>query len=159
MTIYILFTFILVYILVSISKEDIETMLIGENKLRIFSLSGILYLACLGLLNKNINIIDLIINNLFSMIIIFIIMYSLSYTGHKLLGVNVLGLGDIKLSSISSIWLGIELSFISLCISFLLSAIYSLYGKIIKKFTPFHQYPFAPFISIGIFCTWILKKI
>ena len=153
------FTFILLYILLSISIEDINTMLISESKLIIFALSGIIYLACLGLSNDKIDIKDLITNNSLSMIIIFIIMYSISYISYKIFGINSLGLGDIKLSSISTIWLGIEFSFLSLCISFSLSAIYSLHGKITKRFIPFEQYPFAPFLSIGIFSSWIIDKI
>ena len=86
-------------------------------------------------------------------------MYSISYMGYKVFGINSLGMGDIKLSSISTIWIGIELSFLSLCISFLLSAIYSFHGKITKRLKPFQQFPFAPFLSIGIFCSWIIDKI
>tara|TARA_Y100000766_G_C18671246_1_gene490102 strand:- start:62 stop:466 length:405 start_codon:yes stop_codon:yes gene_type:complete len=134
-------------------------MLISENKLILFAISGLLYLLFTALSKETIGITSLIINNFFSMIIIFIIMYSISKISYKLIGVNSLGMGDIKLSSLSTIWLGIELSFLSLCISFLLSAIYSLYGKVTKNFRPFHQYPFAPFVSIGIFCSWIIDKI
>ncbi len=159
MIIYIYFSFILSYILFSISKEDIKTKLISENKLRAFAASGILYLTCLGSIDNKKNTIDLILNNLLALIVIFIIMSSISYTSYKLLGINSLGLGDIKLAAISSLWLGIEKILISLSISFLLSAIYSLHGKITKKFKEFHQYPFAPFLSIGIFYTWILDKI
>ena len=159
MIIYIFFTFSLFCILFSISKEDMQTMLISENKLKILAFFGISYLVCLSLSTSKINLLDLIINNLFSMIIIFIIMYSVSYISFKLLRINSLGLGDIKLSSISTIWLGLELSLISLCISFLLSAIYSMYGKITKRFKRFQQYPFAPFLSIGILSSWILYKI
>ena len=126
----IFFTFILLYILSSISKEDINTMLISENKLISLGISGLLYLLCISLSNEKINTIDLLLNNSFSMLIIFIVMFSISFISYKVLGVNSLGKGDIKLSSISAIWLGIELSFISLCISFLLSAMYSLYRKI-----------------------------
>ena len=159
MVINILFTLILSWILFSISKEDVKTMQISENKLRIFAISGIIYIVTLGLLNKKINTIDLITANIFAMLIVSIIMYLISLISYKIFKVNSLGIGDIKLSSISSIWLGIEFSFISLCISFLLSAIYSIYGKITKRFQSFHQYPFAPFLSIGIFCSWILDKI
>ena len=153
------FTFILIYILSSISKEDINTMIISENKLISLGISGILYLLCISLSNEKINTIDLLLNNSLSMLIIFIIMFSISYISYKVLGVNSLGMGDIKLSSISTIWLGIELSFLSLCISFLLSAMYSLYGKITKRFIPLQQYPFAPFLSVGIFYSWIIDKI
>ena len=159
MVITISFTFILLYILFSISIEDIDTMLISKNKLMLLTILGIIYLLLLGLSNEKIDIKEIIIKNSFSMIIIFIIMYSISYISYKIIGINSLGMGDIKLSSISTIWIGIELSFLSLCISFLLSAIYSLYGKITKRFVPFQQYPFAPFLSIGIFCSWIIDKI
>ena len=153
------FTFILIYILSSISKEDINTMIISENKLISLGISGLLYLLCISLSNEKINTIDLLLNNSLSMLIIFIIMFSISYISYKVLGVNSLGMGDIKLSSISTIWLGIELSFLSLCISFLLSAMYSLYGKITKRFIPLQHYPFAPFLSVGIFFSWIIDKI
>ena len=155
----ILFTLILLYLLSSISIEDINTLLISENKLKLFIFYGILYLLCIGISNKGIDVKWLIINNSLSMIIIFLIMYFISCVSYKIFGVNSLGMGDIKLSSFSTIWLGIELSFLSLCISFLLSAIYSLSGKLTKRFKPLHQYPFAPFLSIGIFCSWIIDKI
>ena len=153
------FTFILLYILSSISIEDIKTMIISEKKLISLGISGLLYLLCIGLSNEKINTIDLLLNNSFSMLIVFILMFSTSHISYKILGVNSLGMGDIKLSSFSTIWLGIELSFLSLCISFLLSAIYSLYGKLTKRFIPLQQYPFAPFLSIGIFYSWIIDKI
>ena len=132
MTIIICFTFILIYILSSISIEDVNTMIISENKLILFAISGLLYLICIGLSNEKIDIIDLTINNFLSMIIVYIIMSSISYISYKIFGINSLGMGDIKLSSISTIWLGIELSFLSLCISSLLSALYSLDEKITK---------------------------
>ena len=159
MSIYIFFTFILSFILFSISKEDIKTMVISENKLKILAASGILYLLYKGLSNKELNTINLILNNILDMLIILIIMYSISYISYKLTRVNSLGWGDVKLSSISSIWIGFEMSLISLTISFLLSAIYSIHGKLTKRFKALHQYPFAPFLSIGIFCCWIIDKI
>ena len=159
MIITIIFTFILLYILISISIEDINTMLISENKLILLTIIGIVYLLYQGLSSEKIDVKELILNNSFSMIIIFIIMYSISYTSYKIFGINSLGMGDIKLSSISTIWIGIELSFLSLCTSFLLSAIYSLHGKITKRLKKFQQFPFAPFLSIGIFFSWIIDKI
>ena len=159
MVIIILFTLILSYILVSISREDIKTMIISESKLRVLALSGVLYLVYLGSSNKNINTIDLIINNSFYMLIIFLMMYLIKSISYIILRRNSLGIGDIKLSSISTIWLGMEMSLISLSISFFLSAIYGLQRKCSKKFRAYHQYPFAPFLSIGIFCSWILDKI
>ena len=159
MSIIICFTFLLLYILSSIIIEDINTMLISQNKLTLLTILGIIYLLCLALSNDKIDVKDLIINNFLSMIIIFIIMCSISYMSYKIFGINSLGMGDIKLSSISTIWIGIELRFLSLCISFLLSAIYSLHGKLTKRFIPLQQYPFAPFLSIGIFCSWIIDKI
>ena len=134
-------------------------MLISENKLRILTLFGAIYLAFLGFSNEKINIIDLFLDKLLAMLIIFFIMFSISYISFKLFKINSLGFGDIKLSSISSIWLGIEMTIISLCISFLLSALYSLHRIITNRFRRFDQYPFAPFLSIGIFISWVLAKI
>ena len=153
------FTIILLYFLVSISLEDLRTLLISEKKLINFTISGLLYLFILGLSNEKINTLDLMLKSFFSIIIIFIIMFSIKFISYKVFGLNSLGIGDIKLSLISTIWLGIELSLISLCISFLISAIYGLYGKMTKNLMPFQQYPFAPFLSIGIFCCWIIDKI
>tara|TARA_B100000965_G_scaffold119029_1_gene98169 strand:+ start:349 stop:831 length:483 start_codon:yes stop_codon:yes gene_type:complete len=157
--VYIFFSFILSCFLFSISKEDAKTMLISETKLRFFAAFGFLYLLCLGFSNEKINSIKLITNNFFAMLIILSIMSLISFTSYKILGIKSLGLGDIKLSTISTLWLGLKLSFISLTISFFLSAIYSLYGKITNRFKRFHQFAFAPFLSIGIFFSWILDKI
>ena len=134
-------------------------MLISENKLISFAILGLLYLLCIGLSNRKIYTIKLILNKSFSMLLIYILMFSISYISYKIYGVNSLGMGDIKLSSVSTLWLGIELSFLSLCISFVLSGMYSLLGKLTKRLIPLQQYPFAPFISIGIFYSWIIDKI
>ena len=158
MLVNLFFTFILANILISISKEDIKTMLISENKLRVFAIAGILYLVSIYL-STNKNIIYIIKNNFIPMLIIFLVMFSISFISYKLFRINSLGLGDIKLSTISTLWLGLKLSFISLTISFFLSAIYSLYGKITNRFKRFHQFAFAPFLSIGIFFSWLLDKI
>ncbi len=159
MIINIFFTLIISYILFLISIEDIKTMLISESKLRLLALFGFLYLISLGLSNKDINSIDLILDNFYAMIIVFVSLYLLSIISYKIIGITSLGLGDIKISTVSSLWLGIDGSFTSLCISFLISSLYSLYGKLSGKFKKFHQYPFAPFLSIGIVSTLILNKI
>ena len=155
----IFFTLLLIYILYSISIEDLSTMLISEIKLIFLGLSGLIYLIIFGLINKKINTYELVLSNLLSMIIVFIILYSIGIISYTFYGKKSLGIGDIKLASISSIWLGNELSFISLYISFFISAIYSLQGRFNKKLKPLQQYPFAPFLSIGIFCSWIIDKI
>ena len=159
MLIILFFALILFYSLISISIEDIKTMLISEKKLIGLAISGIFYLFFLGFFNEDKNNFNLIFDNSFLMVIVFIIMYSISYISYIFFGVKSLGKGDIKLAAISTIWLGKELIFISLCISFLLSATYSLHGKFFKRLKPFQQYPFAPFMSIGIFCTWVMDKI
>ena len=88
MTIIICFTIILLCILSSISIEDINTMLISENKLILLMISGLLYLLYLGLSNEKIDVKDLIINNSLSMVIIFTIKYLISYLSFKIFGIN-----------------------------------------------------------------------
>ena len=80
-------------------------MLISENKLISFTISGLLYLLCIGLSNGKIYTIKLILNNGFSMLLIYILMFSISYISYKIYGVNSLGMGDINLSSVSTLWL------------------------------------------------------
>ena len=43
-------------------------------------------------------------------------MYSISYISYKIFGINSLGMGDIKLSYISTIWIGIEYIIIKIII-------------------------------------------
>ena len=155
----IFFTLLLLYILYSISIEDISTMLISEKKLLFFGISGLIYLIFFVLSIEKINIYDLILNKLSYMLIIFIMMYSIGIISYTFYGKKALGIGDIKLASFSTIWISNELSFISLYISFFISAIYSLQGRFNRKLKPLQQYPFAPFLSIGIFCSWIIDKI
>ncbi len=135
------------------------TMLISNNKLGIFTIFGFIYLFIHENPAKEINGLNLIITNSYIAIIIFIFMTLISLLGYKLTGVNSLGLGDIKLAAFASFWLGLENTLYAISISFILSSIYFLYTKIYKDVGIFHQYPFAPFISIGIFCTWIMAKI
>ena len=151
MTIIICFTIILLCILSSISIEDINTMLISETKLISLMISGLLYLLYLGLSNEKIDIKDLIINNSLSMVIIFTIMYSISYLSFKIFGINSLGMGDIKLSSISTIWLGIELSFLSLCISFFYQQYIVCTENLLKDFYHFNSIHLHHFYQWGYF--------
>ena len=134
-------------------------MIICESKLRLFSLFGFLYILLFSLSDGDIDFKNLIITNTYGMIIIFIVMYIVSFISYKLIKITSLGFGDIKLSAISSIWIGYESTLFSLYIAFILSAIYSLYTKASGNLTKYHQYPFAPFISFGIICSWILDKI
>ena len=158
MLINIIFTFLIAFILIHISIEDIKTMSINEVKLIILTLLGFAYLACRSFINKDIDFIIILINNFYGMIILFLIMYLLKVTSFKILKINSLGLGDIKIIGISSIWLGFDLAFTALCISFSISGIYSLYGKFSGRMKRLQQYPFAPFLSFGIFCAWTLDK-
>ena len=154
-----LFTLILIWLLVSISLEDFNKMLISNRNLILFSASGLLYLLIHGFLDEEINNLSQTINTLYIIITIFTSMILISLFSYKLSGVTTLGLGDIKLASFTVLWLGLDGVVSAMSISFILSSIYFLYNKIIKHIGVFHQYPFTPFISFGIFCTWIIAKI
>ena len=82
-----------------------------------------------------------------------------SIISYILIGVNSLGLGDIKLASFAVLWIGSKGILSAMFISFILSSMYFLYTKINRDIGSFHQYPFTPFISLGIFFTWIIAKI
>ncbi len=158
MIIDLFFSIILFLLLLSISLEDIKTLLISNKNLIILATTGVIYSLINGYLNIETNSLILLTNNLYITIIIFTSMTIVSLLCYKFSGVNSLGLGDIKLASFSVLWIGLEGYLSAISISFILSSIYFLYIKAYKDIGIFHQYPFAPFISIGIFCAWIMAK-
>ena len=159
MIIDLFFTIILFCLLLSISLEDIKTLLISNRNLIILAASGFVYLTINEYINNATNTLNLLTNNLYITIIIFTSMAIISLLSYKLLGVNSLGLGDIKLVSFAVSWIGLEGVLSAISISLILSSIYFLYNKSIGNIGILQQYPFAPFISLGIFCTWIMAKI
>ena len=81
-----IFTIILFSILLSISLEDIKTLLISNKNLIILAISGLIYSFINGSLNKGINNLNLLAHSLYITIIIFTSMTIISIVSYKLIG-------------------------------------------------------------------------
>ncbi len=84
-----------------------------------------------------------------------ICMEGLSKLSFKYLRKEVLGLGDAKLFAMGGAWLGIKGVVTAIALSFIFAGAISLVGLISGKLKPLQTFPFAPFISIGIWGAWL----
>ena len=149
------FSFAFYNILFLISWIDMKTFLISNNLLSLgFILGGIVFLIRVYDLQFNTKVesfLYLVIESLICFAIIFLV----NKVGQYLVQVNLLGIGDAKLASMCTIWIGGEGIFSALMIAFLTAGFFSLCKKIIKNTTRYAPIPFAPFISGGVWCVWI----
>ncbi len=149
------FSFCLFNILFFISWSDIQSLLIPNSMIQLgFTLGGIMFLASVYYLGTNI-IIELFLYLVIQSFTCFAIMFLINKVGESLIQVNLLGIGDAKLASMCTIWIGGEGIFSSMMIAFLTAGCYSLCKTFTRKNTRFAPIPFAPFISGGVWCVWI----
>ena len=65
-----------------------------------------------------------------------------------------LGAGDSKLFAMSGIWFGFEGLEVTITLSFLFSALFVLFGLILKSIKRGQYIPFGPFICFSMFLVW-----
>ncbi len=133
---------LLFLILVIVSINDLRTFTI-DNKF-------ILMLLALGIINTIYT--ENYIDNILAAFIIFIVLIISSFIGLKI------GMGDIKLISVSAFFLGIKGVFIAFMIGMVLSAFVGLILLIIKKIEIKDKIALAPYLSVGIIVVLILLK-
>mgnify|MGYP001346464654 CR=1 FL=1 len=68
-----------------------------------------------------------------------------------------LGNGDAKLFAMSGAWLGIEGLEVTIALSFLISAIFIVFGFISKRIKKGEYIPFGPFICVSILLVWFFS--
>lgn len=93
-----------------------------------------------------------IIPTLLSGIITFLIMLLVGFVGKKMYKREALGGGDIKLSFIIGMVLGVQLSMVSLIFSTFLALPYALATIVLKKDS---EVPFGPFIASSLFIVFL----
>tara|TARA_B100001250_G_scaffold378015_1_gene367546 strand:+ start:63 stop:629 length:567 start_codon:yes stop_codon:yes gene_type:complete len=143
-------------ILLSISFEDLKSMNISAIKIKAGYIIGIIFNLTFVYLN-DINIYKpIIINNLFSSLLFFIIMKLIALISYSIFQKKCLGDGDIKLTSLSALWIGFEGISLAISIAFVSAAIFSLIAITIRKLRSFQPFPFAPFISTSVIMVWSL---
>tara|TARA_Y100001968_G_scaffold313156_1_gene337050 strand:- start:16505 stop:16948 length:444 start_codon:yes stop_codon:yes gene_type:complete len=101
---------------------------------------------------------SLLINNLSASILAFLVLLSIKIISEYLTRRKCLGLGDVKLSALGGIWLGVKGIFLALTLSFLCAGLFSFYRFSRGSLKNFEAFPFAPFLSAFIFGVWLLGE-
>ena len=147
---YYLFSMALTNLLVHISIKDIGNKLV-EKKLTL--LAGII--SILYLIFKNYDYIY--INNylpiavdISNAIYIVIVFTLLRLFAKKFIGIEIIGIADIKLFGIAYLYLGELGGQVALIIAFISAAFFSFSGRISGYLKKYERIAFCPFITLGI---------
>ena len=68
---------------------------------------------------------------------------------------EAMGFGDVKLGFVLDAFLGIEWSVLTLFLSFITAAFFSIVLLVLNKISRENPIPFGPFISAGAIITWL----
>ena len=150
----VLYVVLLSSILLSISLIDIDHYWVPDSLCKCLIFLGIVS----NLFSNNSfctqNIFQAIFRLTISLFFYYLIKLILIFQENKL-RIKLIGLGDIKLYSISIIWFGLNGFLSAFLISINLGMIIGVIGRISKQIKPLQKVPFAPFISIGMWLTLI----
>lgn len=141
---------ILSMILLVTSFIDLEYMKI-PNPIVIFG--GLTFLLIIVLFNPN-----RLIDGLISGLVAGFLMLVLSLAGKVVFKKDAVGFGDVKLTAMTGLCLGLSSLLLDLFLSFFLSAGIGIVLIMLKKVRIDERLPFAPFLASGTFITLIWGK-
>ncbi len=148
---------VLIGFLIYLSILDLIEMQISIGVCKVGLVLGIVSTGILSIFTNFDNIFLLIIEHLSAGILALLIMNFLSIISAIVLKKESLGNGDAKVAAMGGAWLGIEGIAISMCIAFTSAGLFSFIGMVNKKLDPLVPFPFAPFISVGIWLVWLFE--
>lgn len=134
---------VLTLILTVISWKDIKTKTISNGTILILFVSGLIFLF----LTMN---VSYIIDAVGAAVVVFALMSFASF-----LSKGSIGMGDVKLLSVVTLYIGSMGIFNMLFLSTLLAGLYSIGLLVFKKAERKSTIPFAPFITLGLLLTII----
>ncbi len=149
-----LFSWILILVLLSLSIIDYEFLWIPNSIIIIgfiFGLGASIFLAIHNDQNIMINIFESLISSILGFLIIFLIMQFGAYIFKK----PAMGLGDAKLASMIGFWIGFPGVIISIWSSFIIAGLFIILGFASKKIRKGQLIPFGPFLSLTGFLIWL----
>ncbi len=150
----VIYVLLLSTILFSISLIDIDHYWVPSNFCNLLIIIGVIS----NLFSNNSfctqNIIQALLRIFISIIFYFFIKFLLNLQEKKF-KIRLIGLGDIKLFAISIIWFGPEGLLSTFLISIYFALLIGLLGRLFKKLKPLQKVPFVPFISLGMWLTFI----
>ena len=149
---------IFIILITKISIDDIKRLSIAEKDCNMGIFIGFLFLY------SNINEYNWssfsseIINHLIYSISIILLMISIKEISKFFTNKECLGIGDAKLASMCSIWLGLQAVSLVLILSFISAGLFSFIRMSFFKTKPFSAIPFTPFISFFSFLMLLLGE-
>ena len=149
-----LFSWILILVLLSLSIIDYEFLWIPNSIIIIgfiFGLGASIFLAIYNDQNIMINILESLISAVLGFLIIFLIMQFGAFIFKK----PAMGLGDAKLASMIGFWIGFPGVIISIWSSFIIAGLFIILGFASKKIKKGQLIPFGPFLSLTGFLIWL----
>lgn len=146
--------FALASILLSLTLIDIDHMSLPEPICRWGLILGLASTSIFAInLGWNLGA-PLVLNHLIAASASLLTLEWLSKLAEQLLGQPALGLGDAKLAALGGAWLGLPGIVIAMALAVATAAIFGLAGRLTGQLQARQAFPFAPFISIGIWSVW-----
>ena len=147
------------FLLLVISINDIKEKLLPIRVIVLGVGFGLVPITYIAIFNNYESAQDLLISRFCSVFIIFSFMGIIRKVSKLISGKTLLGSGDLKLSAMGALWLGVKSSLLSLALAFLAAGLFSISQKLTKRVSPFKGYPFAPFISAGMWISWLFDPL
>ncbi len=88
-----------------------------------------------------------------------VVMLLVYFLGYLLYKKEAMGFGDVKLTAVIGLFLGWQKLILSLLIATVLASIILLIIKVVKKKDRDTEYPFAPFIAVGVIISLLLGEL
>ena len=145
-TILTIFYLSLIYILITISFIDLEHMIIPDGL--------VLAAALLGLMALIFNILPIgWMESVYGALLYGGVLAGVGYMGKRVYKMDALGGGDVKLAGVLGLYLGWEMSMISLLLAFLVAALFVVVGLSVGRLSRKQLIPFGPFLALGAIMT------
>ena len=144
---------VLVSYLILLSFIDIDNMILPNSITYSGSFVGFFLLIYYQFLENNL-INNMLLEHLYAYLLAFLGLSIFSYVIKLIIRKPGLGGGDTKLFAMSAIWLGLEGLEVTIALSFLVSAVFVLFGLIFRFIKRGEYIPFGPFICFSFFLVW-----
>tara|TARA_Y100001968_G_scaffold253139_1_gene238725 strand:- start:3635 stop:4192 length:558 start_codon:yes stop_codon:yes gene_type:complete len=144
---------ILISYLVILFFIDIDEMILPNSITNSGTLVGLFLIFYFDFFINN-TADKILLDHLYAYILAFFGISIFSYLIKLIIKKPVLGGGDVKLFAMSGLWLGLEGLEVTITLSFLISAIFVLFGLIIRSIKRGSYIAFGPFICISFLLVW-----
>ena len=154
--IVIVFGWILVIILLSISFIDLEHLWIPSSLILLGIINGLILLSLSSIITYSELKFSILINHSLGSLLGYFIFNLISKIGSLIYKKPVLGLGDAKLCFLLGLWLGPYGVLLSIYLTFIFSGFFSIIAISIGKLSFGKPFALGPFLSLSGFSVWFL---